>query len=44
MTALYVVMGIALCIGLLTIASPYLSDKLLIIEKKLLKIAESDKE
>lgn len=36
MTVLYVVMGIALFIGLLTAASPYLSDKLTIIEKKLL--------
>lgn len=39
MTALYVVMGIALLIGLLTIASPYLSDKLERIEKKLLDYA-----
>ena len=44
MTALYVIMGIALCIGLLTAAAPYISDKLTIIEKKLLEIAESDKE
>ncbi|WP_264923662.1 hypothetical protein [Vibrio gangliei] len=39
MTALYVVMGVALTIGLLAIASPYIEKKLIIVEKKLLDYA-----